>query len=183
MLQQIIESFVPFDDSTLAASWEWHLRHNGYASRPLRSFWDTLSEHATLPEIVTKTIHGKMTSAQLRRVTMDSYPIKILLVEGRPIFENLTSYGFVAATARAGIYVRSAGWLVIPLHGEVELDDPLAYTGAWFKDAEGDWVKLCPSCGEAKMQHEYYLKSRTRVSPRRDPYRNPCKECLRARRE
>lgn len=177
MTSDLFESFAPFYDSTLASSWDWTLRHEGYVTTWQPLFWDFISRKDGEPTIATKTINGSITPQIARRIMLDDNDVKVLFVEGRPNMDNLTQYAMVISASSCGIYIRNLGWLCYPMQGVPLRDHPLAKTGTWRMREDGEWVKRCPVCHEEKTTEGYYRKPRTRAVPGRDPYRTRCKSC------
>jgi hypothetical protein len=182
-MNHLFEEFSPRDDLSLVTSWEIHLANEGFRSQPATAFWDSVSQHPTLPIVKARTHRGPLTALLVRRITLDSAPVKVIFVErGAKIAAQYVLNAPAMAANRCAVYYRSAGWLATPSQAWREVIPelhPLVFVKAWRFDSDGVWRKACRKCKERKPVEDFYRISRMGVPHGRDPYGQWCRDCER----
>ena len=171
----------------LLVSFLTHSRERGFYSQVSFDFFDAYVFDAESsdfePVVAVKQVKNRISKDQMERLVVDDTPTKVVLVEGdRPDTESLLSTSVVLARTGVGVYVRGSGWLYAPRRASEasQRDLRLEMAPGW-EQREGVWRKQCRVCGEWKGTNDYYERPASQRTAR-DPYRQSCRDCFRAKR-
>lgn len=179
---ELLESFLPDNDAPLLVSLSNFLRQHGYVTKVEFDFWDmkAYKDHDK-PVLLVTTVKNHINSSIFQQIAEADSPYKVILVEGDRIsLPKLENEARFLAMVGAGVYIRNAGWAVLP--GTIKLSGlesfRLRVLDRYSEDASGVWGKHCTKCGEWRPKTEFYANPNRNA---RDPYRNQCKPCFNGR--
>ena len=181
-MKLLFEEFEAEEAVPILVSYVNHLKGLGYTCEVDFGFWDVFAyKGEDGPEVAVLQVKNSLRKDQLYRLSRESYKFKVVLAESSDvnafIMPSLTTF---LAMLGVGMYVRDAGWVVLPNENKISAVKDLEFRTAkrWYRTKEGEWRKNCSKCGKSKAPDEFYPRNYPKA---RDPYRHICKECFKER--
>jgi hypothetical protein len=181
------QAFIDEERTPLLVSFLHYARELGFPSQVSFDFFDAYvfdpNQADFDPVVAVKQVKNSISKEQMGRLVVDETPTKVILVEGgRPDRDNLLSTHLTLAMTGCGVFVRGSGWAYLPRRASMDdLRDVRFKLAPRWEERDGVWKKKCAVCGEWKGENEYYKRPADQKTSR-DPYRNACVTCFRAKR-
>jgi hypothetical protein len=177
-MRELLETFFPRNDSPLLVSFANQLHRHGFSTVIDFDFWDLRAYNGSNePEISVLTIKNHLSPRMIERISQSESPYKIILVEGNGIsLKKIEHQARFLAMLGVGIYLRNAGWLILPGNPKIRVSDDLKFQilDKYTQDERGTWGKFCTKCGVWYPHDQFYKNPNPNA---RDPHRNLCKSC------